>query len=89
MEGEFVFLIEKEEIWARMLMEVLEDNGIPCGAIPVYGAGLAMKAGMTDWLRVFVPEEKLAEAKEFVSQLFEGNGPGGEGPDDGDDEDGD
>ncbi|MCR5693747.1 MAG: hypothetical protein K6G89_02105 [Clostridia bacterium] len=80
--GDFVFLCEKEEIWARMLMEALKDNGIECGGVPVYGAGLAMKTGMADWVRVFVPEEKLAEANGIVSQLFEGENFDGEDPED-------
>ncbi len=46
--GDYTLLVEKEEIWARMLAEVLEDNGIPCAMLPVYGAGLSMKAGMQD-----------------------------------------
>ena len=70
MDERYVLLIEKEEMWARMLMEVLEDNGIVCAALPVYGAGLSLKTGMQEWMRVFVPREELDLAKELVQDLF-------------------
>jgi hypothetical protein len=47
----YELLIEKEEMWARMLMEVLGDNGIPCAAKSVHGAGLVIRAGMRSGLR--------------------------------------
>ncbi len=69
MEG-FEFLIEKEEMWAKMLIEVLKDNGIPCVAFSVHGAALVIKAGMQESLRVFVPEEFLEPAKALADELF-------------------
>ncbi len=71
--GDYTLLVEKEEIWARMLAEVLKDNGIPCAMLPIYGAGLSMKAGMQDWLKVFVPKEHLETAKDLVDELFSGS----------------
>ena len=68
--GDYTLLVEKEEIWARMLAEVLEDNGIPCAMLPIYGAGLSMKVGMQDWYKVFVPKEHLETAKDLVDELF-------------------
>ena len=67
---DYVLLAEKEEMWAQMLMEVLEDNGIPCTGVPVYGAGFALKTGKMEWLRVFVPEVDLEKAKELQELLF-------------------
>lgn len=49
MEMDYGLLVEKEEMWARMLMQVLEDHQIPCVSLPVYGAGLVMKGGMAEW----------------------------------------
>ena len=43
MDKGYVLLTEKEEMWARMLMEVLGDNGIPCTSMPVHGIGLVMR----------------------------------------------
>ena len=70
MDNGYVLLVEKEEMWARMLLHVLEDHGIPCTALPVYGAGFVMRTGMQDRLQVFVPAEQLAQASELVQELF-------------------
>ena len=70
MRGGYEFLIEKEAMWAKMLMEVLEDHGIPCAALPVYGAGLAVRAGKQERLKVYVPAEMLPQASELLEALF-------------------
>ena len=70
MNDEYVLLTEKEEMWARMLIQVLEDNGISCTTLPVYGAGFSIKTGMQDSLKVFVPSEKLSQAEELLQELF-------------------
>ena len=48
MEKGYVFLVEKEEMWAQMLMQVLEDNNVPCAFLPVYGAAFALNTGAQD-----------------------------------------
>ncbi len=68
--GDFEFLVEKEEMWARMLMEVLEDNSIPCASFPVYGAAITMKSWQKEVLRVFVPAEKHQQATELLREFF-------------------
>ena len=70
MNGEYVLLIEKEEMWARMLIEILEDNHIPCASLPVHGAGLSIKTGMQERLKVYVPEECFCQATELLEALF-------------------
>ena len=70
MPQEYVFLAEKEEMWARMLMQVLEDNAIVCTALPVYGAGFAARTGIQDRLKVFVPAGKMPQAVELLEALF-------------------
>jgi hypothetical protein len=70
MDNDYVLLAEKEEMWAKMLMEVLEDNGIRCASLPVKGIGLSMRVGVQDCLRVFVPAEDLPQASELLQQLF-------------------
>ncbi len=70
MNNEFVLLVEKEEMWAKMLMQVLEDNSIPCAALPVYGAGFTLKTGIQERLKVFVPSENLPQARELLQELF-------------------
>ena len=66
----YVLLVEKEEMWAKMLIEVLEDNNIPCTALPVYGAGLTIRTGMKERLKVYVPSENLEKATELLNELF-------------------
>ena len=70
MGDRFVLLTEKEEMWGRMLIEVLEDHRSPCAALPVFGAGFAIKTGMQERLKVFVPEENMPQAMELVEELF-------------------
>lgn len=70
MGREYVLLTEKEEMWARMLMEVLEDHGIPCTAVPVFGAGLALRGGRQECLKVYVPSTQLSQATELMQALF-------------------
>ena len=70
MDNDYVLLAEKEEMWAKMLMEVLEDNGIVCTSLPVMGIGLSMRVGVQDSLKVFVPAKDLQQASELVQELF-------------------
>lgn len=70
MNDQYEFLVEKEEMWAKMLMEVLKDNDIPCTALPRYGAGLTMKAGVKERLQVFVSSDCKSKAEELLNALF-------------------
>ena len=70
MKEGYVLLVEKEEMWTKMLMQVLEDNNIPCVAVPVFGAGLSIKAGIQERLKVCIPSEYLPHAEELVEELF-------------------
>ena len=70
MDNGYVLLVEKEEMWAQMLMQVLEDNNVPCAALPVYGAGFAIKTGAQERLKVYIPSENLPQATELLQELF-------------------
>ena len=70
MDNDYVLLAEKEEMWAKMLMEVLDDNEIPYAAKSVYGAGLVIRAGMQERLEIYVPEEYFEQAKALADALF-------------------
>ena len=72
MNNDYELLVEKESMWAQMLMKVLKDNGIPCTALPVYGAGLVVKTGMQERMKVFVPSENLQQATQLLHALFSG-----------------
>ncbi len=73
MDHAHVLLTETEEMWAKMLMQVLKDNAIPCTAIPVYGAGVVLKTGVQERFQVYVPSSSMPKAQELLSQLFSGN----------------
>jgi len=69
------FLTEKEAMWAETLIQVLKKDHIDCVAVPVYGAGLVMKAGMRERLKIYVPNEDKARAEALRDQIFsEGEG---------------
>ena len=70
MNDGYVLLVEKEEIWARVLIQVLENNDVPCVAFPVYGAGFTIKTGIQERWKVLVPSEYLTKATALLEELF-------------------
>ena len=70
MEKGYKFLIEKEEIWAKMLLELLKDNNIPYAVRKIYGAGLVMRAGKTERMQIYVPSECFRHASDLAGELF-------------------
>ena len=72
MNNDYVLLTEKEAMWAGMLQEVLKDNGIPCISIPVFGAGMTLRAGVQERLQICVPEKDRPRAEELLNELFSG-----------------
>lgn len=70
MDNGYVLLVEKEEMWARMLMQLLEDNNVPCASFPVYGIGFSIKTGTQERLKVYVSSEYLPQATALAEELF-------------------
>ena len=70
MEHDYVLLAEKEEMWVRMLLQVLEDNNIPCTALPVHGAGVVINTGIQERLKVYVPCTNKSAAEDLMNELF-------------------
>ena len=70
MNQNYEILIETEEMWAKMLMEVLQEHEIPCAAKSVYGAGLVIRTGLQERLVVYVPVEYYEQAKALSDALF-------------------
>ena len=73
MSNGFELLTEKEAMWAKMLMEVLRDNDVPCVSIPVFGAGFVLKTGVQERLQVLVPTEFMERARDLLDELFAGD----------------
>ena len=58
-------------MWARMLEDVLRQNGIEVWTKSIYGAGLVIKSGgMFERLRLYVRYARLQEARELSALLF-------------------
>ena len=70
MDHDYVLFVEKEYMWAEMLMQVLRDHDIACVALPVHGAGLVMRCGVQERLKVYVPAHQLQDATELYYELF-------------------
>jgi len=70
MDTGFEFLVEKEGMWARMFMEILRNNHIPFVFFPAVGSGLAIRAGIRERLKIFVPAEKKPQAEELLEEIF-------------------
>ena len=73
MDNGYEFLTTKEEIWAKVLMEVLRDNKIPAHARPVNGAGFSIRTGLPDVFAIYVPEACVEAAKNLADELFSEN----------------
>ena len=70
MSSNYEQLTVKEEMWAKMLMEVLADHHIPCLSQPVYGAGMSIRSGKREELIVYVPRQNLPQAQQLLEELF-------------------
>ena len=70
MENRYQFLLEKDALWADICMQVLRENGIPCEAFPVSGAGAVLRGGLQERLRILVQVDKLPEAAALMEDLF-------------------
>lgn len=71
-DSDLCFLIEKGQIWADMLADVLRQNDIPCICKGRLGAGLTMQVGaFLETQRVFVAYEDLEKAREIAQGLFD------------------
>lgn len=71
LEDDYCFLIEKEVLWAEMLMEVFEKENIPYIAYPTYGAGLSIKMGLySEIFKFYVPYQFLNKAVLIVKNMF-------------------
>ena len=70
MDTSFVLLTEMDEPWASMLVKALKSNDIPCASTPVNGAGVTLKTGAQERLKVYVDGEKKKEADDLLCLLF-------------------
>ncbi|WP_231385307.1 hypothetical protein [Candidatus Stoquefichus massiliensis] len=70
-EDDDCFLVEKKELWADMLKEVLENHHIPYYCAQLMGAGMSLKVGpMLESYQFYVPYSHYHEAMQCVETLF-------------------
>ncbi len=70
--GDYCLLVEKEEMWTNLLRDILSDNCIPSLGLPVFGAGLTLRTGRPERLRLYVPYESLEQARALMEEVFPG-----------------
>lgn len=68
---DYCFVAEKEEMWAKMFMDILGDQGIPYANLPACGTAMTMKAGMIERQRIYVPYEALDQALQLLKESFD------------------
>lgn len=64
------FLVEKDAIWADILMQELKANNIPCTAFPVHGAGVVLRAGVQERMKIYVPADLKTQAEKIMEDVF-------------------
>ncbi len=66
MHTDLVFLTELNAMWADMLMQILQDNGISATDSPVQGTRPAIYSGQPKGVKIFVPADMKSQAEEIV-----------------------
>ena len=69
LEGDIIYLVTKEFVFARMLEEMLIESNVPHLKQSVRGAGIT-KGNMGEEFRFFVPYGVYEKAKEIVKDYF-------------------
>ena len=77
--GDFCLLAQQPGIFARMLLDVLEQNGIEAVSQATQGAiGIFSNMNMEIY-RIYVPLEKIKQAGELRDELFSPDSIAGDG----------
>ena len=74
-EPDYIYLCEKEAIYAGMLSDILEQNNIPFTTNNVLGAGITSKIGYAaEFVRFFVHQDYWEAAKELENDFVSSEG---------------
>ena len=68
---DYCFLVEKEEMWTKMLQELLQNNRVPTVLIPMLGAVISLKSGRAELYQIFVSYAHLKQAADLLQMAFE------------------
>ncbi len=66
MNEEYELLMEKEEIWANMFIQILKENNIDFIVKRVNGIAISMKTGSQDYLRIYVKKSEKNEVEKLI-----------------------
>lgn len=66
MNEEYELLMEKEEIWANMFIQILKENNIDFIVKRVNGIAISMKTGCQDYLRIYVKKSEKNEVEKLI-----------------------
>ena len=76
LDADFCMVAELPYFEAEMLKELFGDNGIPCTERSVLGAGITVNLGANLYrVRLYVPYDRYAFAKELFDSYFNGTEP--------------
>lgn len=67
---DYCFLVEKEEMWAKMLQEILEDNGVHPISHDALDVVWVMRGGERNRCCIYVPFRHLELARELMQAAF-------------------
>ena len=67
---DYCFLVEKEDMWAQMLLEILEDNGVHPICHDAMDVVWVMRGGEKSRQRIYVPFRHWDLAQELMQEAF-------------------
>ena len=67
---DYCFLVEKEDMWARMLLEILEDNGVHPISHDATDVVWVMRGGEKSRQCIYVPFRHWQLAQELMQTAF-------------------
>lgn len=66
MNEEYELLMEKEEIWANLFIQILKKNNIDFIVKRVNGIAISMKTGCQDYLRIYVKTSEKDKVEKLI-----------------------
>lgn len=68
---DYCFLAEKEDMWAQLLREILEDNGVHPIVHNAVDVVCVMRGGERSRQRIYVPYRHLELARDLMQVAFQ------------------
>lgn len=68
---DYCFLVEKEDMWAKMLVEILEDNGVHPVCQDALDVVMVIRGGAKSRQSIYVPYRHWELAQELMQAAFQ------------------